>query len=164
MKNRKKRDVQADAGFTLMELMTVIAIIAILSTIAIPGFIQWRQSSKLSSATRNLTTDLSLARMHAIKSYHPGSAGVKVIFGTSGYTIFIDDNNDNTVDAGEEVLKDIDYPAGVSMSGSTFTGNRTVFTRTGTVSPAGTVSLNQGGGTLVRVVVSTVGRIRVETV
>jgi len=68
------------------------------------------------------------------------------------------------VDTGEEVLRDNQYPAGVSMSASTFTGNRTVFKRTGAVLFGGSVFLSRSSGPLMKVIVSTVGRIRVETV
>ncbi len=164
MKIYQIKRVRSVNGFTLMELMTVIAIISILSVIAIPNFISWRQSAKINSATRALMSDLSMARITAIKSYSSSSIGVKVIFAANGYTVFIDDDKNNAVDAGEEVLRNIQYPAGVSMSAVTFTNSRTVFARSGAVSPAGTVTLSRGSGPRMNVIVSTVGRIRVKTV
>ncbi|MDA3897059.1 MAG: GspH/FimT family pseudopilin [Desulfobacteraceae bacterium] len=151
-------------GFTLMELMTVIAIISILSVIAIPNFFAWQRNAKLNSATRGLMSDLSMARITAIKSYRQSGFEVKVIFAVNGYTVFIDEDDNNAVDAGEDVLRDIKYPAGVSMSAVTFTNSRTVFARTGAVSPAGSVFLSRGSGPQMKVVVSLAGRIRVETV
>ena len=46
--NRMKRD---EKGFTLVELLIVVAIIAILAAIAIPQFAQYRQKAAASSAS-----------------------------------------------------------------------------------------------------------------
>ena len=169
MKIYKEKHIRSLDGFTLMELMTVIAIISILSVIAIPNFFAWRQSSKLNTATRALMSDLSMARMHAIKSYDPSNVGVKVIFTSDGYTVFIDDDSNNAIDVGEEVLRNIKYPKGIYMSKNTFNPStpekgKTIFNRSGAVSPAGTITLNRGSVPLMNVIVSLVGRIRVETV
>ncbi len=151
-------------GFSLLELMTVIAIMSILATIAIPNFIARKTTAAFNSTVRELTSDLSQARMHAIKSYNPIGAGVKVLFAADGYRVFIDNNNNDDVDAGEEVLRNRKYPAGISMSTTTFPANRTVFARTGIVDAAGDVTLSRGTGMQKKVIVNFVGLIRVETV
>lgn len=76
MKNR-------ESGFTLFELMIVFAIIAILSAIAAPNFIVWRDNSNLRGSAFNLKSDLEMAKMRAIK----GGGDVIVNFTTSGYDI-----------------------------------------------------------------------------
>jgi type II secretion system protein H len=59
MKNHK--------GFTLVEMMIVIAIIGIVSAIAVPNFYSYAAGMKLRSASRNLYSTLQNTRMKAIR-------------------------------------------------------------------------------------------------
>lgn len=54
------------AGFTLLELMMVVAVSIILITVAIPGMYSFIVSSQRSSSAMEFYTDLSLARSEAI--------------------------------------------------------------------------------------------------
>jgi len=62
------KTMRKDTGFSLMELMTVLAIMAILSTIAIPSLFQWLPKQRVGSAAREVKSTLEFARTSAIKN------------------------------------------------------------------------------------------------
>ena len=55
------------SGFTLSELLIVVAIAAIMATLAVPSFKSLTQSQQVKNATFELYSALSLARSEAIK-------------------------------------------------------------------------------------------------
>jgi type IV fimbrial biogenesis protein FimT len=55
------------AGFTLVELLIGLAVLAVLLSLGIPGFASIIQSNRLSSETNDLITALNLARSEASK-------------------------------------------------------------------------------------------------
>jgi type IV fimbrial biogenesis protein FimT len=54
-------------GFTILELMIVVAIAGILAAIAAPGMMDFIRANRLSATARQLEADLLLARREAIK-------------------------------------------------------------------------------------------------
>lgn len=100
-------------GFTMIELMVTVAIIAILATLAAPSFNDAILSNKLASFSNNFVASASLARGEAIKRNAPvtlcrsstgtacaGSGGWQ-----QGWIVFNDTNGDGTVDTGETVIQ-----------------------------------------------------------
>ena len=54
-----------EGGFTLIEIMIVVAIIGVVSAIAVPSYVQWNARYQLRQAASELQTNLLLARMSA---------------------------------------------------------------------------------------------------
>jgi type IV fimbrial biogenesis protein FimT len=95
-----------EAGFTIVELMTVVAIVGILATIAGYSIATSMPDYRLREGSRELSSILQLARLRAINSntrcyvdFAVGSCSADDRF----YTVYLDRNDNREFDAGEDV-------------------------------------------------------------
>jgi type IV fimbrial biogenesis protein FimT len=103
-----------ELGFTIVELMAVIAIATILVAIGVPSYRSVTSSSRMSTEVNSLLGDLQFARSEALKEGRTvttciSSDGATCTGGAlwhSGWIVFSDPNNNATVDgAGDTVLR-----------------------------------------------------------
>lgn len=148
-------------GFTLIEIIVVIAIIGIVSMIVIPNMIGWRGERKLEGAARNFMSDMQLARLKAIRESE--DVAVLVNPAADSYSVFVDVDKDDAIDAGEEILRNnITMPSGIDITGTTLAGDVTRFNSRGRPNVIGRVTFQNTAGNTRQVFVNLVGRLRVQ--
>jgi type IV fimbrial biogenesis protein FimT len=129
-------------GFTLIELMFTVVVLAVLLGIGVPNFRDFLRSGRMTSAANDLLTDINLARSESVKrrvsvtlckSTDGSSCTTDASVALRRWIVFVDDANaavvhaddgDGFVDSGEAVLKDRSITADITP---VTTGNRIVF-------------------------------------
>ncbi len=152
MKSDKQRNC---AGFSLAEVLVVIAIGGVLTSMAIPLFTSMRDGYRLRGATHQVFTALQRARIAAVKANNR----YRFLVTNSTYSVHNDADNDSTIDDGETVAdQNIHSTASDVSISSTAT---IVFAADGTAVTAGTITVSNTGGSHT-VSVSPAGRVRID--
>lgn len=168
-----------NSGFTLVEVLVVLLVLMILQNTAVPALVGISNSAKVSSATSNLFSGLTLARSEAIKR---GSRSVlcKSADGLvcapsgdwgQGWIVFHDANNNGDVDIDELVLaREGELSSSIRLAGNTPVKSYVSYTPTGAAEytsgafQAGTFTVcarSAGAAETRKIVISSSGRPRV---
>lgn len=159
----------ATAGFTLLELLTVIAVSCVLAVAAIPGFIELIRNNRVNSESHALLSLLTLARSEAIKRVQPATlckSGNSIscsvaseVNWSRGMIIFVDADSDHVLSASETLIRrESSFNPENSISFSA--GNTLIYHPNGT-SSGGTFTI-RSGNVQKKVIVSLAGRARIE--
>jgi type IV fimbrial biogenesis protein FimT len=142
--------MKSTKGFSLLEAMIVIAVIGILSAIALPSIIGQRSNTNLRDAVSMIRGNFEMARSRAIRE----NAIVSVLIKADGYTIFFDNGPGAAAgnwapDGGEKILSDTKLPPGIriDLATMTFTNSGTRFNGRGYSSNPGIVTVLSSGKT-----------------
>jgi type IV fimbrial biogenesis protein FimT len=86
-----QRTLLSQRGFTLIELMVVVAIIVVTLVLAFPSFQTFQRNAQLTSLSNSMIASINAARSEAMKS---GNAAMVVPFDginwSSGWIVFVD--------------------------------------------------------------------------
>ena len=140
--------------------MTIIGIIAILFTIAIPNYIGWLPKYRLGSAARDLLSAMQYGRLTAVKN----NADVQVKFypDQDNYRVFADYNGNQDQDAGEPTIRSGQMPKGVYLKETNFDANAFYFDGRGLASGSGgTISLETDSKNQTQIRVNRTGNSRI---
>jgi type II secretory pathway pseudopilin PulG len=132
-----------------MELMVVIAMLSVISALALPSFAGWRNDAKLRDAVSLLRGDIEMAKLRAVRE----DDFVAILFNVNGYSVFVDDGaggdrGDWEIDPNEQVLQNRQMPAGVTIDvadSDMFVDDRTRFNGRGRIGNPGIVKINAAG-------------------
>lgn len=156
-------------GFTLVELMIVLAIIGAMVILGFPTFTGWIARARLRDAARTVFSDMQLARVQAIQS----GADWRITFdpANSNYVV-LNPGPDFTLDTDDDITEKTvsisgDHPgvefgtaqgaipgASAPDDGISFNGNRVEFEPEGRGDRGGTVYLKNERGETFAVVLS----------
>lgn len=136
-------------GFSLLEMIIVVAIIGILASIAIPSFNDMIAEQRVRAVASEVVGDMVLARVEAIKQQRRVVMERTGSSWKNGWNIYVDTNADGTFSVGEAVIK--------SFSGVT---DNTMKICPITVDLADRITF-RGDGTVVNVAIGTESGLRV---
>ena len=152
--------MRRNSGFTFMELMVTIAVLAILAAVAVPNLIGWMPKFRLGSGSRDLLSILQKTRLQAIKD----NTTYFVVMNTANesFAIHLDDGNgtpdvapadgipdganNGIFEATETRIRQETMPGGVNITNTTLPGNTVAFDNQGLASAAGVVNIRSDAG------------------
>lgn len=144
-------------GFTLIEILVVLGIIAIVFTISVPFFSRFTSGQRLKVATREISSVLQAARSYATtrhRAYYVNFDREKGEFWIS----YVDPKLGETT-----VEKIFNLPQAIDITQTDFTNDRVEFKPTGGAVEGGSIWIADKRGNIRRIVVSKVtGSVKIE--
>ena len=111
-------------GFTLIELVVVMAIISIMSAVIISGYSGQRDSKALSLGESQVINDIRIAQSKSYNilsiddgtNFPEGGYGIRFTEGSDKYIVFADLDSDGIYDGAGEKFEEIELPRNVKVS------------------------------------------------
>ena len=162
----RKSAFHNDAGFTVIELMVTVAVLMILTSMAITPVRRFVASTRLRASTDALKRQITVAKTRSV-----GNPDVNcgVFFDVTAepqeIIIFFDDNADGSFDPDEDEIFRTVWPLrdGISMEVETLNGDEAiVFSGDGTTENPGHITVENNFGEQRTLAIISTGRVRTE--
>lgn len=142
-------------GITLVEMVIVMAIIALGAVVMVPNIGAWLPTYRLKSASRDIVSTMRVAQMKAVAT----NANYRVSFDDAAKTYILQRQSGTsyTNDGTSQAL-----PSGISINSVSFLGNKYVTFNPNSTAVSGSIVLeNPKGARKTITVLSTTGRVNV---
>lgn len=168
------RIMSKENGFTLLELMVVLAVSAVVLSLGVPGFRAIVQDSRMVADTNQFVSSISLARSSAVRHQRNATICTSSDYAqptptcsgstdwTNGWVVYVDKDRDGTIDADEVVSVQAPLDDGVTMTAAA--ANRFTYNAQGFGQSAGDSLLRcdgRSGETGRRIAINAAGRATV---
>lgn len=155
------------SGFTLIEMMAVLAVVGIISSMALSGFMGLTPRTKLKRAARNIVSDMQLAKTMALRDrdtwtmqFDTTNAEYSIIDGDGGTFRIIEMSEFGGVSFGNSFTDRPSEPNAGESDGVSFTDNKIVFNSDGTSVSGSVYITNSDDDTFAVGCLSAAGRIK----
>jgi type IV fimbrial biogenesis protein FimT len=146
-------------GVTLLELIVVMAIIAIGAVLTVPSFGPWLANYRLRTAARDVVSTMRTAQMKAVSN----NSDYRVSFteGTGNAGSYVLERNTGGVNPWIPEGVSQTLPTGIQLT-TNFPNERVVFKPNSAVEQGGSISLQNPRGTRTITVLPSTGRITIQ--
>ncbi|MBI4407176.1 MAG: hypothetical protein HY565_01610 [Candidatus Kerfeldbacteria bacterium] len=101
-------------GYSYIQMLLVIALLALLAAVASPYYLAWQQRQSLRSTSSILLSDLRYVQSKAMQREQDASWGIYIDDSSKHYTLF----HGASYSASDAYNQTVSYPASVSISAS----------------------------------------------
>jgi prepilin-type N-terminal cleavage/methylation domain-containing protein len=157
------RNNRHSAGFTMIEMMTVVAVVGIVAALAAPDFLAGMRSMRLGAAARDQVSYLRLARSTAVCESQ--MVGAYIDTSAHALSIFYDSNGNGILDGADStILGPLGMSSQIRYHSCSFPNETLVFRPNGSASASGTLEVyspEQPGKVYTIEVLASTGRVKI---
>lgn len=105
-------DSSVSRGYSYVQILLVIALLAMLAAVTSPYYLQWQQRQRLASTTLLVFSDLRIVQTRAKQRTHDAVWGMHIDDSAKAYIIF----HGLTYNPADQYNYSVSYPASVTLS------------------------------------------------